>query len=197
MVALVVSSLLIGMILSIFTRMSLAYRAQQNVAELQQTLAAWDTPDVDSPEIVHTEQRLANLIEALRGVAQGAPAGVDLADFRGKLESLALVLRDRDSRRAAAREKRMRDESYEQQDVLLSAARAHSLAGDLARAVESYEKLAEVDGSQKVMAILANESSIREVIAFPKTATAADMMSGAPSSVSAHQLRELHLRVSS
>ena len=40
MVALVVSSLLIGMILSIFTRMSLAYRAQQNVAELQQTLAA-------------------------------------------------------------------------------------------------------------------------------------------------------------
>ena len=40
MVALVVSSLLIGMILSIFTRMSMAYRAQQNVAELQQTLAA-------------------------------------------------------------------------------------------------------------------------------------------------------------
>lgn len=40
MVALVVSSLLIGMILSIFSRMSMAYRAQQNVAELQQTLAA-------------------------------------------------------------------------------------------------------------------------------------------------------------
>ena len=40
MVALVVSALLIGMILSIFTRMSMAYRAQQNVAELQQTLAA-------------------------------------------------------------------------------------------------------------------------------------------------------------
>ena len=40
MVALVVSSLLIGMILSIFTRMSMAYRAQQNIAELQQTLAA-------------------------------------------------------------------------------------------------------------------------------------------------------------
>lgn len=40
MVALVVSSLLIGMILSIFTRMSMAYRAQQHVAEVQQTLAA-------------------------------------------------------------------------------------------------------------------------------------------------------------
>lgn len=40
MVAMVVSALLIGMILSIFTRMSMAYRAQQNIAELQQTLAA-------------------------------------------------------------------------------------------------------------------------------------------------------------
>jgi type II secretory pathway pseudopilin PulG len=40
MVAMVVSSLLIGLILSIFTRMSMAYRAQQNISELQQTLAA-------------------------------------------------------------------------------------------------------------------------------------------------------------
>lgn len=40
MVAMVVSALLVGMILSIFTRMSAAYRAQQNIAELQQTLAA-------------------------------------------------------------------------------------------------------------------------------------------------------------
>jgi len=42
-------------------------------------------------------------------------------------------------------------------------------------------------------AILAGESSIREVIAFPKTATATDLMSGAPSPVDARQLKELHL----
>jgi aspartyl-tRNA synthetase len=49
-------------------------------------------------------------------------------------------------------------------------------------------------GLDRIVAILAGESSIREVIAFPKTANAVDLMSGAPSPVDAKQLRELHLR---
>jgi len=40
MVALVVSSLLVGMILAIFSRMSIAYRGQQQIAGVQQVLAA-------------------------------------------------------------------------------------------------------------------------------------------------------------
>jgi aspartyl-tRNA synthetase len=48
-------------------------------------------------------------------------------------------------------------------------------------------------GLDRIIAILANESSIREVIAFPKTAAAVDLMSGAPSPVDPKQLRELHL----
>ena len=40
MIALVVSSLLVGMILAIFSRMSIAYRGQQQVAGVQQVLAA-------------------------------------------------------------------------------------------------------------------------------------------------------------
>jgi type II secretory pathway pseudopilin PulG len=40
MVALVVSSLLVGMILAIFLRMSLAYRGQQQIASLQQVLSS-------------------------------------------------------------------------------------------------------------------------------------------------------------
>src|SRR5262249_8516789 len=40
MVSLVISSLLVAMILSIFTSMSAAYRSQQQVAELQQVLQA-------------------------------------------------------------------------------------------------------------------------------------------------------------
>jgi len=49
-------------------------------------------------------------------------------------------------------------------------------------------------GVDRIVAILAGESSIREVIAFPKTANALDLMAGAPSPVDAGQLRELHLK---
>jgi aspartyl-tRNA synthetase len=49
-------------------------------------------------------------------------------------------------------------------------------------------------GVDRIVAILAGESSIREVIAFPKTANAVDLMAGAPSPVDARQLRELHLK---
>jgi len=50
-------------------------------------------------------------------------------------------------------------------------------------------------GLDRIVAILAGEASIREVIAFPKTANALDLMAGAPSTVDAKQLRELHLRI--
>ena len=50
-------------------------------------------------------------------------------------------------------------------------------------------------GLDRIVAILANESSIREVIAFPKTAAAVDLMSSAPSPVDAKQLRELHIQI--
>jgi aspartyl-tRNA synthetase len=50
-------------------------------------------------------------------------------------------------------------------------------------------------GLDRIAAILGNESSIREVIAFPKTAAAADLMSDAPSAVDQKQLRELHLQI--
>jgi aspartyl-tRNA synthetase len=50
-------------------------------------------------------------------------------------------------------------------------------------------------GLDRIAALLSNEGSIREVIAFPKTAAAVDLMSDAPSSVDPKQLRELHLQI--
>ncbi len=50
-------------------------------------------------------------------------------------------------------------------------------------------------GVDRFVMLLAREANIREVIAFPKTKTAADLMTNAPDHVSDKQLEELHLSV--
>jgi len=50
-------------------------------------------------------------------------------------------------------------------------------------------------GLDRIIMLLAGEETIREVIAFPKNQAAVDLTFDAPSSVSEHQLAELHLRL--
>jgi aspartyl-tRNA synthetase len=50
-------------------------------------------------------------------------------------------------------------------------------------------------GLDRIVMLLAGAANLREVIAFPKTAKAIDLMADAPTTVGDQQLRDLHIRV--
>jgi len=50
-------------------------------------------------------------------------------------------------------------------------------------------------GIDRLVAIFAGEDNIREVIAFPKTQSGADVMTGAPKSITERQIRDLRIKI--
>ena len=50
-------------------------------------------------------------------------------------------------------------------------------------------------GVDRMIMLLRNEENIREVIAFPMSGSAQDLMNGAPGDVTEGQLREVHIKI--
>jgi aspartyl-tRNA synthetase len=50
-------------------------------------------------------------------------------------------------------------------------------------------------GIDRLVAIFAGEENIREVIAYPKTQSGTDLMTGAPKDITARQIRDLRLKI--
>ena len=50
-------------------------------------------------------------------------------------------------------------------------------------------------GVDRIVMLLANEPSIREIITFPMDRNARDVLMGAPSTVTEKQLKEVHIKI--
>ena len=61
--------------------------------------------------------------------------------------------------------------------------------------LEFEKPVAELEAKIDELRVMAGADSIRDVIAFPKTQTAACPMTDAPTEVSERQLKELNIRI--
>jgi tetratricopeptide (TPR) repeat protein len=126
-------------------------------ARLEEDFGEQASPVEATPEALHAEQRLERLTRDLLGLLPAPVEDPMLADFQARLGRIRDALRRRDEARAAEREKAMREATLAQQDMLLAAARAHTQAGDLERAVNTFHRLVEMPGSEQLAKILQKE----------------------------------------
>lgn len=128
------------------------------VGRLGQNIDDWPDPRLDDAETVHAEQRMARLIGDLRNLVAERDAPLVTQGFSEDLTELEARLATRSEVRARKRQEEVRKERLQQQDILLAAARAHAQAGDLDRALDTYQRLIGLDETGKLEGILAGET---------------------------------------
>ena len=123
-------------------------------AQLEQTVAEWGEP---AEEIPHQEQRLRRLLEDMRAMVAEREATGPIEEFCARLSSIGEGLDQRARVRDGLIHERVRMNLLETQDRLLGSARAHHTAGDLERAVQTYEKLFATEDSDTLRRVLDKE----------------------------------------
>ena len=108
-------------------------------------------------EELHAEDLLQTLLRELLALSEKHSKEPEVSAFYIRLEALNGEVQDRSRRRAQEREDRIRAETEEEQDALLNLARAHDSAGDLERAVATYEALQRTPGFDELAPHLSEE----------------------------------------
>jgi tetratricopeptide (TPR) repeat protein len=124
---------------------------------LEQTVAEWSSAEAADARDLNTEERLGKLVDDLRELSDGAGGQRDLNGFRARLGVLDGTLERRAELRAEERKRVAAEQRLERQNVLLATARAHAQAGDLERAVRTFDELVSIEGSEFLARALAPE----------------------------------------
>ncbi len=103
-----------------------------------------------SVEDLHAEERLQTLLQQLMGLSEDYDNDDDVESFFFRLNEVHRAITERREQRAVLRAQLANKELEKEQDMLLGAARAHYAAGDLERAVSTYQRLTETDSFEEL-----------------------------------------------
>ncbi len=105
----------------------------------------------------HAEDRVVSLLGEVLEMAESRTGVAGLEDFSFFVGGLRDGILEDQEHRADERLALETKQLEEQQDMMLAAARAHSQAGDLKRAVGMYDRLLALDASEALRPLLADE----------------------------------------
>jgi hypothetical protein len=110
-----------------------------------------------SMEELHAEERLQALLLELTDLTREHQDEAEVGPFFFRLQELYTEIGARRESRAVERDRQIQEQINQEQDLLLGAARAHAAAGDLERAVATYERLSQTQDFAALVPILGPE----------------------------------------